>query len=79
MNIDDVIHIIREEDNPKSVLMETYPLSERQVEAILDIRLRQLAKLEEIKINQELDELSKEQVELQIILDSPRRLRSLID
>ena len=78
LNIDDVIHIIREEDNPKSVLMETYPLSERQVEAILDIRLRQLGKLEEIKINQELDELSKEQVELQVILDSPRRLRSLM-
>ena len=48
-NIDEVIRIIREEDDPKRTLMETYRLTERQTEAILDIRLRQLAKLEEIK------------------------------
>ncbi len=78
LNIDEVIQIIREEDDPKAELKRTYPLSDRQVEAILDIRLRQLAKLEEIKINKELDELSDEQVELQKILDSKSRLRTLM-
>ncbi len=78
LHIDEVIRIIREEDDPKSSLMENYPLSDRQVEAILDIRLRQLAKLEEIKINEELDRLNEEQSELQSTLDSKRRLKSLM-
>ena len=77
-NIDDVIRIIREEDNPKLTLMETYRLTERQTEAILDIRLRQLAKLEEIKITEELNSLSNEQDELQKILGSESRLRTLM-
>ncbi len=78
LNIDEVIRIIREEDEPKSVLMENYPLSERQVEAILDIRLRQLAKLEEIKLNQELEALSDEQADLQNTLGSESRLKDLM-
>ena len=78
LHIDEVIRIIRETDDPKAVLMASYPLSERQVEAILDIRLRQLAKLEEIKINKELDALSLEQDELQRTLDSTSRLRTLM-
>ncbi len=78
LHLDEVIRIIREEDEPKTVLMENYPLSARQVEAILDIRLRQLAKLEEIKINAELDRLNEEQNQLQLILDSKRRLKSLM-
>ena len=77
-NIDEVIRIIREEDDPKRTLMETYRLTERQTEAILDIRLRQLAKLEEIKITEELHSLSNEQDELQKILGSQSRLRTLM-
>lgn len=78
VNIDEVIRIIREEDYPKDVLMENYSLSERQVDAILDIRLRQLAKLEEIKINKELQSLSDEQADLQNTLGSESRLKKLL-
>ena len=77
-NIDEVIRIIREEDDPKRTLMDTYRLTDRQTEAILDIRLRQLAKLEEIKITEELNSLSNEQDELQKILGSESRLRTLM-
>ncbi|MEJ2756326.1 MAG: DNA topoisomerase IV subunit A, partial [Gammaproteobacteria bacterium] len=59
LNIDEVIHIIRHDDHPKMRLMERFELSERQADAILNLRLRQLAKLEEIKIRGELDELEK--------------------
>ena len=60
LNIDEVIAIIRAEDKPKPVLMKCFKISDRQAEAILELKLRQLAKLEEIKIKTEQDELSEE-------------------
>ena len=78
LHIDEVIRIIREEDKPKHALMQNYQLSEIQANAILDIKLRQLAKLEEIKIREEQGELSKERDELEKILGSKARLKTLI-
>lgn len=78
LNIDEVIRIIRHEDNPKAALMKTFKLSEIQADAILDIKLRQLAKLEEIKIKSEQGELSKERDEIEKILGSSARLKSLL-
>lgn len=78
LNIDEVIKIIREEDHPKKVLMSRFSLSETQAEAILEIKLRQLAKLEEIQIRAEQDELSKEREELELTLGSERRMKTLI-
>lgn len=78
LNIDEVIAIIREQDNPKQGLMDRFKLSERQAEAILEMKLRHLAKLEEIKIQGELDELSEERDSIQATLDSDKRLRTLI-
>lgn len=78
LNLDEVIRIIREEDKPKAVLMKKYKLSDIQADAILDIKLRQLAKLEEIKIRDEQNELSKERDELEKILASSTRLKTLI-
>jgi topoisomerase-4 subunit A len=78
LNIDEVIHIIRHEDEPKSVLMQRFSLTDRQTESILDLKLRHLAKLEEMNIRTEQDELSKERDELQKILDSASKLKSLI-
>lgn len=78
LNIDEVIEIIRNEDEPKPVLMEKFDLSEIQARAILDIRLRQLAKLEEIKLQGELDELSDERDKLEDTLGSKSKLRELI-
>ncbi len=78
LNIDEVIAIIREEDKPKPVLMERFGLSDTQAEAILELKLRHLAKLEEIKIRGEQDELQKEREQLQDILGSPDKLRGLI-
>lgn len=78
LNIDEVIAIIREEDKPKPVLMTRFNLSEEQAEAILEIKLRQLAKLEEIKIKAEQDELAKERDEIEKILGSTQRLKTLI-
>lgn len=78
LNIDDVIHIIRTEDKPKPVLMKKFKLSNIQAEAILEIKLRQLAKLEEVKIRDEQDALSKERDELEKILGSTARLKTLI-
>jgi Type IIA topoisomerase (DNA gyrase/topo II, topoisomerase IV), A subunit len=78
LNIDEVIQIIREEDKPKQVMMARFSLSERQAEAILEIKLRQLAKLEEIKIRDEQDALAKERDELEKILNSAARLKTLI-
>ncbi len=60
LNIDEVIKIIRENDEPKPVLMSHFGISERQAEAILELKLRHLAKLEEMKIRGELAELEKE-------------------
>ncbi|MDN3517641.1 DNA topoisomerase IV subunit A [Aquisalimonas lutea] len=78
LNIDEVIRIIREEDEPKPVLMERFGLSDRQAEAILELRLRHLAKLEEMKIRGEQDELQEERGQLQEILGSEERLRAQV-
>ncbi len=78
LNIDEVIAIIRQSDEPKAALMARFNLSERQAEDILEIRLRQLARLEAIKIEQELKELRDEQKKLEDILGSPTALRRLM-
>ncbi|RJG21802.1 DNA topoisomerase IV subunit A [Massilia cavernae] len=78
LNIDKVIHIIRNSDEPKSALIAEFRLSDRQAEDILEIRLRQLARLETIKIQQELAELRKEKGTLQDILDNPSTMKRLI-
>ncbi len=78
LNIDEVIAIIRESDEPRAALMARFHLSERQADDILDIRLRQLARLEAIKIEQELAELRQEQGQLEDILASPAALRRLM-
>ncbi len=78
LNLDEVIHIIRTEDKPKEKLIERFELSEDQANYILDTRLRQLARLEEMKIRSEQQELEKERKELEKILASARRLKSLI-
>ncbi|KMJ44523.1 DNA topoisomerase IV subunit A [Xenorhabdus khoisanae] len=78
LNIDEVILIIRNEDEPKPVLMQRFELTETQAEAILDLKLRHLAKLEEVKIRGEQDELAKERDKLQSILGSERKLNTLL-
>ncbi|MDO5653071.1 MAG: DNA topoisomerase IV subunit A, partial [Brachymonas sp.] len=78
LNIDEVIAIIRESDEPKAALMARFKLTERQADDILDIRLRQLARLEAIKIEQELKELRAEQGKLEDILGSPASLKRLM-
>ena len=78
LNIDEVIAIIRQSDEPKAALIARFQLSDRQAEDILEIRLRQLARLEAIKIEQELSTLREEQGRLQEILDSPAALRRLM-
>lgn len=78
LNIDEVIHIIRTEEQPRAVLMERFEISETQAEAILDLKLRQIAKLEEIKIRGEQDELLKEQAGLEKTLGSATRVKNLI-
>ena len=78
LNIDEVIAIIRQSDEPKVALMERFKLSDRQAEDILEIRLRQLARLEAIKIEQELSGLREEQKKLEDILANPATLRRLM-
>jgi len=78
LSIDAVIKIIREEDEPKPVLMKRFKLSDLQAEAILNLRLRNLAKLEEMKIKGEQDELSEERDGLEKTLKSAARLKTLI-
>ncbi len=78
LNIDEVIRIIREEDNPKQVMMQRFGITDVQAHAILEIKLRQLAKLEEFKIRAEQEELVKERDELEKILNSKQRLRTLV-
>ena len=78
LNIDEVIRIIRNSDEPKPALMEAFNLSAIQAEDILEIRLRQLARLEAIKIQQELAALRKEKEGLQDILDNPATMKRLI-
>jgi topoisomerase-4 subunit A len=78
LNLDKVIKIIREHDDPKKELMRVFKLSERQANAILDTKLRHLAKLEETKLKAEQDELQKEKDGLEQILKSDARLKTLI-
>ncbi|MBK9131214.1 MAG: DNA topoisomerase IV subunit A [Gammaproteobacteria bacterium] len=78
LNLDEVIRIIRTEDHPRQVLMERYALSEIQADAILDIRLRQLAKLVEIEIRAEQKALNGEREDLEKTLGSKARLKKLI-
>lgn len=78
LNIDEVIEIIRNFDEPKVELMSRFSLSQTQAEAILEIKLRQLAKLEEIKIRAEQDELNKEREQLEKILGSNARMNTLM-
>jgi topoisomerase-4 subunit A len=76
LNLDRVIQIIREEDEPKAVMMAEFGLTDRQAEAILNMRLRSLRKLEEMQIRGERDALAKERTELQKLIESPARQRS---
>ena len=76
LNLDRVIEIIRTEDEPKPVMMAEFELTDRQAEAILNMRLRSLRKLEEMELRREHDALIKEQEELEKLLDSPARQRT---
>jgi len=78
LNIDEVIAIIRTEDEPKPILMERFGITDRQAESVLELKLRHLAKLEEMKIRGEIDELTKEQKSLELLLSSETRLKTLI-
>lgn len=78
LNIDEVIAIIRNEDEPKPVLMERFKISDRQAEAILELKLRHLAKLEEMKIRGEQEELAAERVTLLETLGSRAKLKKLV-
>ncbi|WP_434321462.1 DNA topoisomerase IV subunit A [Haemophilus influenzae] len=78
LNIDEVIEIIRHEDDPKAELMTRFNLSDEQADAILNLRLRHLAKLEENQLKAEQDELEKERLNLDAILGSEHRLNTLI-
>lgn len=78
LNIDEVIKIIRNEDDPKAKLIKKFKLSEQQADAILNLRLRNLAKLEEFKIKTEQKELSEERKSLKLTLKSDQRLKTLV-
>jgi topoisomerase-4 subunit A len=78
LNLDEVIRIVRTEDEPKPVLMKRFNLSEEQTDYILETRLRQLARLEEMKINAERDELEQERARINVLLNSKARLKTLI-
>ncbi|GIU41309.1 DNA topoisomerase 4 subunit A [Shewanella sairae] len=78
LNIDEVIEIIRYNDDPKAELIKRFNLSDKQADAILDLKLRHLAKLEEFKIKAEQSELEAERDKLQLLLSSERRMKTLI-
>lgn len=78
LNVDEVIRIIREEEHPKPVLIQRFDLVEMQAEYIMETKLRQLARLEEIKIRSEEEALEKEKEELEKIIGSTRRLKTLV-
>ncbi len=78
LNLDEVIRIVRYEEEPKAKLMETFSISEIQAEAILETKLRNLARLEEMKIRAEQEELQKEKQEIETLLGSERRMKTLI-
>ena len=78
LNLDEVIRIVRTEDEPKPVLMARFKLSEDQTDYILETRLRQLARLEEMKITAERDQLEEERARINVLLKSPAKLKTLI-
>jgi topoisomerase-4 subunit A len=78
LNIDEVIAIIRQEDDPKPVLMKRFSITDIQAEAILNIKLRDLAKLEEMRIREEQEKLAEEKKSLELLLSSDRRLKTLV-
>ncbi|MCB1920591.1 MAG: DNA topoisomerase IV subunit A [Candidatus Competibacteraceae bacterium] len=78
LNLDEVIRILRTEDKPKPALIARFQLSDAQAEAILETKLRHLARLEEMKLRGEQDQLRKEQEQLQLLLSSEKRLKTLI-
>ncbi|HUA81287.1 MAG TPA: DNA topoisomerase IV subunit A [Dyella sp.] len=78
LNLDEVIRIVRTEDEPKPVLMARFTLSEEQTDYILETKLRQLARLEEMKINAERDQLEEERAKINVLLKSPAKLKGLI-
>ncbi|NDY83587.1 DNA topoisomerase IV subunit A [Orrella sp. NBD-18] len=78
LNVDEVIRTIRESDEPRAALMQRFKLTERQADDILEMRLRQLARLEGIKIEQELSDKRQEQIKLQELIDQPAALKRLI-
>lgn len=78
LNVDEVIQTIRESDEPRPALMKRFALTERQADDILDMRLRQLARLEGIRIEQELKDKREEQARLQELIDQPNALKRLI-
>ncbi len=78
LNVDEVIKVIRESDEPRPALMKRFALTERQADDILDMRLRQLARLEGIRIEQELKDKREEQAKLQELIDQPNALKRLI-
>ena len=78
LNLDEVIRIVRTEDEPKPVLIARFKLSEEQADYILETRLRQLARLEEMKLNAERDALEEERARITVTLKSPAKLKTLI-
>src|SRR5687768_9168865 len=78
LNLDEVIRIIRQEDEPRAKLIARFALSETQADYILETRLRQLARLEEMKIRGEMDELEEERARINVILKSKAKLTSLV-
>jgi topoisomerase-4 subunit A len=78
LNLDEVIRIVRSEEEPKPVLIARFKLSEEQADYILETRLRQLARLEEMKLNAERDELEEERAKINVVLNSKARLKTLI-
>jgi topoisomerase-4 subunit A len=78
LNLDEVIRIIRTEEEPKPALIARFKLSEEQADYILETRLRQLARLEEMKINAERDELEEERARINVVLNSKARLKTLL-
>ncbi len=78
LDLDEVIRIVRGEDEPRSVLMQRFALSELQADYILETRLRQLARLEEMKLDAERDQLEHERARISVLLKSPAKLRGLI-
>ncbi|RYD14600.1 MAG: DNA topoisomerase IV subunit A [Lysobacteraceae bacterium] len=78
LNLDEVIRIVRSEDEPRPVLIARFGLSDEQADYILETRLRQLARLEEMKINAERDQLEEERARINVVLKSPAKLKTLI-